>query len=428
MSIIEPPYDSEEQAALGPQSFAPTGPKPNVLPTPDRPDSPEIYQALEIVVQDLRDNTEPFGIVKPSEDFQSVLVPLVGVSSWERAGVASRLQAQVDLVAPGIDVEVTAGRVTRRELDQLNAEVKTALAGMNSGAWGVGIDVTAEVIAVTIDIDESTSTVSALSAELWRRVEATPFFTDLVAQGRASNSLRPEVRVEELVRVTSGTLAGTQADQRQELPLYTSNWLTVDDFGACSAGFLMRRNNGDLRGTSASHCSDVGVGRVVETTSGIFAGTTVAKTGNPTNADALAFTVPGHPGWNFVQAFENGNGWIVSAEVIESQAGAWMCHSGRGLWRNEGVETSCGTLDKIDFAATDNDGLVHNNMDCTEDRTYGGDSGGAVWNWGDEGGIWAAGLVSVSVEESSWWSSTFFTCYHVMSDVRAALGYSLVLH
>ncbi len=400
----------------------PSGPRPEARAVPDRPDSPELYEALDLIQDDLARNDEPVGLVRVSDSFDRVEVPLVGLTGRERQAVATRLEAAIHDVAPNIRVQVTNGKVTREELESLNQEVTERMRGKSMVGWGVGINVDRQAVEVTLRPEDYAEPGDDQTKPGRRVGQLRAEFADAHSMRDLKNR---GLTVDDVVVVDQAV--SSTVDTRLQLPLDVGNWMNVD-LGPCTAGFLMRRNNGDLRGTSAGHCSTNGVGKNVWT-AGHFVGTTVAQTYvNGTRSDAVAFTVPGHTGWNCIQTSPAGGCWFVTAEIVQSQMNVWVCHAGRGLWANEGQEISCGSIKTIDLTITDIQGIEHRNLDCSEDRTYPGDSGGPVWNWGNANGQWAAGNVSLSRTTGALWWEKHYTCYHVMSDIRAALGYSLVTH
>lgn len=405
-----------------------------------RPENNGINVALLAVQQNLKPVQNRLGIVSIADSRDTILVPLVRATPRARQRLANRLNRMLSTKAPGIKAKVIPGAVTRQDLVRLNEKVKETMDEENFRSWGASIDVDSHSIAVSLPsryfsrgdaVDRSgrpAAQTGRPNVKLGRA--ATRLNQKLVRL--ASTVLGSRLRglsASNLIQIEEGEFA--RIDRRQELQHYPANWLEVNGGGGCTAGFLMKRADGTLRGTTAGHCAAGVAGRVGDDifTNGNFVGTTVGNTFvHPTSSDLLSYSVPGHWGWNFIQPFADGGGWLVTNSIVESQSNVEVCHSGRGLWREEGVETSCGLIKRIDHSRTDDEGVRHDNMDCTEDRGYPGDSGGAMWNWGDDRGVWAAGHVSVGYTTGSLWWKKYYTCYHVLNDIRAEFGYVLVTH
>jgi len=395
-----------------------------------RPKNLGSHEALLLVQKNLKPIRSRLGLVSISSDnYGKIIVPLVDSSTAERRKYQRRLNRILARRTPGVSVRVIPGKVSRQDLVRLNNLVKRQMKKENFAEWGTSIDVDMQAVVVSVPSDDYVSQTATRSNQRTGRASQAMMrlqqrLIGLAASARLNSSRKAAA---DLVVIEEGKMTMAQ-DARRNLSLYPANWLEVSGGGGCTAGFLMKRYDGQLRGTTAGHCAGA-LGRIGDDifTNGTFVGTTVGNRHvNPTNSDLLSYTVPGHFGWNFVQAYANGSGWYVSGEIVQSQSNVEVCHAGRGLWANEGREVSCGRIKRINHSYTT--AVTHNNMDCTEDRAYPGDSGGAMWNWGDSDGIWAAGNLTGSFTTGAWFWKKHYTCFHVMSDIRAAYGYTLVTH
>ena len=365
-----------------------------------------------------------------SDNGNESVVHRVGLSPEQDSRIGAEAQHL------GLTTHVVATDLATSEKQQLNDSIrKEVLHSLPPQVgWSIGIDLDTQRIGVAV---EGYTRIAELDRKI--RGVSESFVTALQLQRAATNKPRLSgVNAADLYSVVDAELA--PVDWRDTRHARGGEWLRVPD-GVCTSGFLFRSGS-SYRLSTAGHCADAGdwdgdiggsVGFVDEDNkaTGTSIGTITHNLFEEGGTDvalmtlsSLATTV------SRVTTTANTYRDIIGVKKeSDLKHNDQQCFVGWGIHANWNKDKKCGPLKKENITVHPKDspkGFEIEGLYCLERRTIGGDSGGPVYyEFGSD--ALAAGTLAYSIKENYIFTTTkWYACYHTVTDIEAATGYSVV--
>ena len=349
---------------------------------------------------------------------RKLIIPVTDLSRSEIDDLSSLV------VADGmVEVVPRQARASRAELIRLQEAVNSDLVGISSelGSWSIGVNTVSERVEVHISpaAERGQERRGPSQGRPDGRVDLS-FVKEMVesrARSHMANSnaarglARRDVALESLVTVEEGAgVVIPETDFRESAHIRGGEWVRSDNRGVCSTNFLWKKGSQYRIGT-AGHCSTTGGSfgdprsnartfdhaRFNRTRNGRVGDVNHNGWTNNTRSDYALMTLPAAATGTSRVMTTSGNWRTVTSVVAESSVGGpWTwCHVGFGIFKNLGLNKSCGTITQANVSATVNmnDGsqLTIQGLYCKTGSSRGGDSGGAVYyETGDD--AWAVGI------------------------------------
>lgn len=359
----------------------------------------------------------------PNDRYDTLLVKAYPTSLADQEFVTA------SSVRNAVPMQLVESRVTSSELGVLRERIAAAYGG-DPAVIGSGVMVRPESIGILLSRRANDRLVDGIE-ELVRTFEAETGYAG-----------RPNPEDLRLVYYYTATFERTNA--RTELPNLPGRWGAFQrgtGYYGCTLGFNFYATSPTrFFQSSAGHCGQAR-GRVVRMTgwaydSGVTYGYVNQRfvTGP---ADALTYPLPSS--WNeYPTVTVNGAGGyrnVWGRITGPSQRGYVACFTGLGLWQNGRPDEACGYVGWVGMSATDSQGTT-TDLNCLASRSYGGDSGGPVYEISSGGGAYAYGLTTGNVNLQPYHPSAYqpylygpyatpHNCYTTIDNAETVLGYKV---
>ena len=380
---------------------------------------------------ELRENFgSQLGVIGWSDDGSEFVVRGVGLTPDQ----VSRISADAERL--GVAVQVIATELATSEQKQLSDEIREQIlhALPPQVGWSIGIDLDTQRIGVAIegyaDLAELDGTIRGVSEDFVRALEFQRAASIAPALG--------ELDAGDLYYVVGAESA--QVDWRDTYHARGGEWLGGLD-GICTSGFLFRSGS-FYRLSTAGHCADGGdwdgdigglVGFVDE--DGVATGTSIGTVTHNLYEDGgtdIALMTLSSLSTTVGRVTTSANTYRDVTGVREESNlnhNDEQCFVGWGIHSNWNKDKKCGPQKKENIThhpKNSPSGYEIEGMYCLERRTIGGDSGGPVYYESGSDAL-AAGTIVYSLKENHLFATTkWYACYHTVTDIESATGYSVV--
>lgn len=388
---------------------------------------------------------------KLSEQFGDRL----GVTGWTEGSATFEVAlvmpnpADVSVVddlatALGLDVIVESAAMSRSELYALRDGLERVVAPvLGEAGWSLGIDLDTQRVYLSvesIDPSETDALIDRIRPVAEREVTAaTAALRPSLSERAAASGHRFDDAIDSVFAIVAGSVESV--DFRETAHLRGGEYLRVPRGGRCTSGYRFQWNNTFHRMSSAGHCAGTDFNGVTGGTMRhvTFSGANGAVIGTVTHnylrdegKDVLLFTLPSTALTQSRITTTASHHRDVTGRRTTGQMNGndTQCFVGLGIRINDNVNKKCGPLKKegVTWKPTGHPaGWVIRNLWCLERRTYGGDSGGPVYYEVSVNAHAAGTMVGSKKETPLFQPVNWFACYHVISDIEAVSGYSLVL-